>query len=141
MSPVADPLAALRVALLADPTLALVVGERVHVEVLPGAEAEAMPRAGVLLRHAGGPGAPRHADLLQLRVDTHSYGPTPYTAQEVHWLVHQALRGIERRHVGGTLLHSVLAEAGPRSQRDPATEWPEVVGTWALLAAQEVPVA
>jgi hypothetical protein len=138
---IASPLSALRLALLEDPDVAELLGDRVYVERLPGAEAEAMPRAGVVLRHAGGAGAPAHARLVLLRVDVHAFGPTTYTAETAHWTVHAALRRLERRTVGGTLLHAVLPTSGARAQTDPTTEWPELVSTWALTAAEEVAVA
>jgi hypothetical protein len=135
---IVPPLEALAAALQADAELSAAIGQRVYVARVPG-EPDPDPGPGVLLRHAGGPGAPRHAPLLAVRVDVHAYGPTPYAANLVHYAVHAALRRIERQTIAGTLLHSVLAEGGPVDLVDPVTQWPEVVSTWALLAAEEVP--
>jgi hypothetical protein len=134
------PLQALRAALLADPLVSAAVGDRVYVGRVPGAAAGIVPEtAGVMLRAAGGPGAPRHAALVAIRVNVHAYGPTPYSADLAHYVVHDALRRIERQVIAGTLIHSVLAEGGPTLVADPTTDAPEVVSTWALLTAEEVP--
>lgn len=138
---IVPPLEALRAALLADPLVAAVLGDRIYVGRVPGAPAagELPENPGALLRHAGGLGAPRHAALLAVRVDVHAYGPTPYSANLTHYTLHDALRRIERLTIAGTLVHSVLPEGGPVDLVDPTTEWPEVVSSWALLTAEEVP--
>lgn len=137
---IVPPLEALRAALLADPLLAVAVGEHVYVDVVPARATPSLEaEAGVMLRHAGGPGAARHAALLAVRVDVHAFGATPYAAMLAHYAAHDALRRVERLTIAGTLIHSVLPEAGPMSVTNPTTEYPEVVSTWALLTAEEVP--
>lgn len=135
---VADPLSAL-VAHLRT-ALAASTSGRVFGEQLPGSETSSMPRAGVLLRSAGGPGAARHAPLLRIRVDVHAYGATPYSAMLVHWAAYAALRDVNRLLVGSTLLHACEPESGPIAQTDAETEWPEVVSSWLVTAAEHVPV-
>lgn len=134
---VADPVAAL-VAHLRT-ALAVATGGRVFAGTLPGSEASSMPRSGVLLRAAGGPAAPAHAPLVVMRVDVHAYGATPYAAMMVHWAAYAALRDLSRLTIAGTLIHSCMPETGPFSQRDPDTEWPEVVSSWRVTAAEHVP--
>lgn len=138
---VVPPLEALRAALLADPLVAAVLEDRVYVGRVPGTPAAGVLPAlpGCLLRHAGGPGGAVHAALVAVRVDCHAYGPTPYSANLAHYLLHDAFRRIERQAAGGTLIHSVLPEGGPIDLVDPSTEWPEVVSSWALLTAEEIP--
>jgi hypothetical protein len=134
---VVDPMSALVAHLRTGLTVA--AGGRVFAEQLPGSETSAMPRSGVLLRHAGGPGAPAHAQLVLLRIDAHCYGATPYAAMLVHWELFSLLRDLQRVVVGGTLLHSATPETGPISQIDSETEWPEVVSSWLVTAAERVP--
>jgi hypothetical protein len=139
---IVPPLAALRLALLADAAVVTALGDRVYVGQVPGADVGGgalAPTNGCLLRASGGSGTPRTAPILASRVDVHAYGPTTYTADLTHYAVYEALRRVERLTIGGTLLHSCLPETGPIHLVDPSTEWPEVVSTWALLAAEAVP--
>lgn len=135
---VADPIAALVEHLRT--ALAVAAGGRVFAGSLPRTEVASMPRAGVLLRAAGGPTQPAHAPLVIVRVDVHAYGATPYAAMTMHWAAFGALRDLTRLTIAGTLLHSCVPETGPFSQTDPDTEWPEVVSSWRVTAAEHVPV-
>jgi len=138
LSTIANPLAALAGYLRAIPELQAACGARVFAQALPGQEAPQMPRTAVVLRSSGGPGTPRNLPLLYVRLDAVSYGRTYLEADNLGWVVHAALNGLDRVETGGTLLHALVSAGGPISVRDPDTEWPQVVSTWTLMAAEAV---
>lgn len=134
---IANPLAALAGYLREDSSLEAILAERIFAQTLPGSEADAMPRPAAVLRSAGGPGSPRHAPLLYVRLDAVSYGRTFLEADSVGWTLWSALNAVNRVTTGGTILHGLVSTGGPVAVRDPDTEWPQVVSSWTLMAAEE----
>lgn len=135
-----DPLVAVRIYLLADAGVAALASTRVFAAELPSAEASEMPRATVVIAAAGGggasPGARSHVPVGGVRIDVKCYGASPAEASELHYATLSALKTIGRTFVDGTLLHSCVVEGGPFSLREPDVDWPLVLSTYQLLAAE-----
>lgn len=139
MTAIADTIKGLRLYLLADATVAGLVGTRVFGGELPDSEADDMPRACVVLNYAGG-FADRWAyvELGEPRVDVRCYGTTPYVADQLYRAVHGALKHLTRTVLGGTMLHSASLESSVQGLRDPDTEWPFAFSSWVVLASERV---
>lgn len=137
---IADPLAALIGWLRARPALsAAPLSGRIFAGALPPAEVPNMPRMAVVVRAAGGPESPRHLPIVVMRLDVMAYGRTHHEAAAAQWPVFDELRRLVRVTTGGTLLHAANPAGGPISGRDPDTEWPQLVTSWLLTAAEEAP--
>ena len=135
-------LAVLRAYLLGVGIVAAQVGERVFGEDLPREEADAMPRAAVVVKSAGGSGLEdgSFADLTRYAVDVWSYGATPTGAHTVRRAAFGALKALDRAVVAlgdgsSVLLHSATRTVGPRVILDPETKWPAVIESFDLLAS------
>jgi len=138
--PIPDPLVAVRSYLVANAGVSALAGTRVFVAELPSAEADSMPRGAVVLSAAGGaqsgPGARSHVEAGTTRIDVRCYGSSHVEASALHYAVLTALKAIGRTFVDGTLLHSCVVEGGPFSLREPDVDWPLVLSTYSLLAAE-----
>lgn len=131
-----DPLAAVRAYLLGITELTALVGQRVYVPELPGADATAMPRAAVVLSESGGPGDLTYGHLSVQRMDVRSYGPTFIEAWHVHAVVHRALKAIRRVRVGACLIHVVTVETGVLRLREPEVNWPLALRVYQVKSAE-----
>lgn len=131
-----DPLVAIRTVLLADPEVATYVDTRVFVAELPVGETPHMPRGAVVLSEAGGRGSRGFARIGDTRVDVRSYGADFIEAWRVHAAVHEVLKQLRRSRVGDALLYTVTVEGGPLRLREPQVEWPLVLRTYGVTAAE-----
>lgn len=135
-----DPLVAVRTYLLADAGVSAIASTRVFAAELPSTEASNMPRAAVVVTAAGGGqaslGARSHVPVGSIRMDVRCYGETPAAASALHYAVLSALKAIGRTFVDATLLHSCVVEGGPFNLREPDVDWPLVLSTYSLLAAE-----
>ncbi len=122
----ADPIAAVVAYLLADGDVAAKVVARGYGGELPPAETKLMPRAAFVVKASGG--APltgaSFAEADVQRIDIYAYGRTPNEAGQLSSLIMLKLRRLQRRVVGGVLLHWVNSAGGYTSGREPETEWP-----------------
>lgn len=135
---VSDPLAALVAYLASDSEVSALVGTRVFGQELPPGEAQQMPRPCVVVQAAGGFGERSDVPVQTLRVDARCYGRTLHEAMAVHLAVYGALKKrLRRSQQGDALLHSAIMEGGPRPLRDPDADWPFVLSSWQLIAADE----
>jgi hypothetical protein len=122
-----DVLAALRTVLLADDGVAALCGTRVWAAELPKAEVTNMPRANVVLAHAGGFERMATDPRVRPRVDVYSYGETFFSAGQLDRAVYDALKALRRRKVGEALIHGVALAGGPIQLRDSDAGWPVLV--------------
>lgn len=133
-----DPLVAIRTLLLTDTEVAALVDSRVFVAELPGGETPHMPRAAVVLSEAGGRGSRGFARIGDTRVDVRSYGGDLVQSWQVHAAVHEVLKQLRRSRVGEALVYTVTVEGGPLRLREPQVEWPLVLRTYQVTAAELV---
>jgi hypothetical protein len=137
----ADPIQAIRTLLLADATVAALVGTRGWGGELPPSSVAGMPRAGFLVRSAGG-GAMGTGDYLSTtdaRVDVFCYGGTPHEANALYRAVRHALRYLRRTVQNTTVLYWAKESGGPNSLRESDTEWPLTLSSWQVYwSDQEV---
>lgn len=144
MTAIVNVLAGLRAFLIADSATAALVAGRVFVYELPQAEASHMPRAAVVLYPGGGSIGLGHASTLRVgtqRVDVRSYGTTPSDAGAVSRAVHGAMKHMIRARgdissSGDVLLHGASLVLAALYLRDPDTDWPFVLESWDLQAAE-----
>jgi hypothetical protein len=132
---IADSLSALVAYLSAQAEVSGLVAGRVYGAELPAVEVPSMPRHVILVRWAGGSGTLVQARLHSGRVDVWSYGITPFEANRLWRSVYPALKSLDRRVYAQTLLHGLREAGGPMNVREPATEWPAVIQSWQILAA------
>lgn len=135
-----DVMVALIDLLQSDTGVSALVGDHVYGSALPPSEAGRQPSKAVVLRYAGGggsaPGSADYLDLAEQRVDVYSYGETMYEADKVRRAVHSALKSINRVIMGPVLVHRANWAAGPITFMDPDTDWPAMVETWNVMAAE-----
>jgi len=137
-----DPVSAIVAILKADSAVSALAGTRVYGEELPQAEADAMPRKGVVIRSSGGVspvrGRMRHTGG---RVDAICWAETPYQANLLNRAVFDALKSVLRRRValdaGGVLIHWIEDASGPLSLRDADTNWPAVTQSFQIFHAMD----
>lgn len=119
----------------------LAITTRVFAPRLPISEAANMPRQCVVLRRAGGlgfAGARDFTRLQELRIDAFCYGANEKEAGTLNLAVHDALlRNLDREKVGSVLLHSATQSAGPADLMDPDGNWPLVLETFNVIAAEQ----
>ena len=135
-----DPIGALVALLKADAGVAALVGVRVFGGELPQAEAESMPRKGVILRLSGGVNpVGGYVEATAERVDAISWGETSYEADQVSRAVRGALIRLRRQVVTvsgtGVLIHSAEQAGGRISVRDQETNWPAITQAFQVLYA------
>lgn len=138
MTPAADPIAALRTILLADPDLDTAVNGQVYGGEIPEAESKSMPVAAVVLRPAGGPSTPGggYQQFGKQRVDVVCYGHTLSESYAIDRLVYPILNAIQRQVADSVLVHSATCEAKAATARDPLKQWPTTYSSWLVLAAE-----
>lgn len=139
MTVVPDPLAALRIYLIADPDVNSLVDGRVWGGKLDEAENKNMRRANLVLVPAGGPATlGRTNDFGDMRIDTICYAEDEASAWMLYRTVLAAMKRLERQAIDGVLLHWAKPLTGGATGTDPLTNWPSCLGSFHVLAA-EVP--
>ncbi len=137
---VADHLTALATILKADATLAALVGIRVFGGDLPREEAPSMARKCLVVKSAGNPGGLGSADdvrVVEIRYDVISYGETPWEADRVRRAAYTVFKELARKTQSSIVFHRALHSGGPIQARDQDTDWPFVLDSWDVLAAEE----
>lgn len=133
-------MAAIRAFLLANATVADLVGQRVYGNEIPDVEAALMPRKLILVLSAGGAylsQANRSYMQVDARMkDVNCYGETPYEARKLWDAVNEALKGMRRHLRGDCLLYSAVKIGGPTSLREPDSKWPFTLSSYQVLAAE-----
>jgi hypothetical protein len=135
----ADPIAALVALLLADASVAALVGTRGFGGELPAGETGSMPRKAFVLRGSGGvplTGASFVEHDAQ-RIDLFAFGETPREAEKVRAACALALRRARRQLVSGVLIHWVNPAGGFSQGREPETEWPRSFQSFQCFHALE----
>lgn len=135
-----DPVSAVRTFVAADAAVAALAAARVYAGELLDTEAANMPRYAVVISAAGGAPSRDYARLGRTRIDVRSYGERPYLAMKLSLAVHEALKHLERETEtpGPVLIHSVTPEGGPTHMRDADGDWPVVLRSYEVLAAEAV---
>lgn len=131
-----NALAALVAYIGTDFDLILLVGNRIYAGELPHDETPDMPRACIVINHAGGPGSRDYLKIGEMRIDVKCYGETLIQASEVYNVLSDFLKNIRRIVQDDILLHRLNESGGPTLTRDPAIFWPYVISTWMLLASE-----
>ncbi len=115
-------------------------GGRVYGGDLDEAEVPNMPRAALVVAYAGGGtlgvGANSYLRVGEIRVDLRCYGETPYEADRIHRAAHGLMKHMRRDVVSSVLLHHAVNSGGPLQLRDPKTDWPFVLRTYMVTAAE-----
>jgi hypothetical protein len=135
MSAAADPLGALRTILLADADVAAASGGNVYCIEIRREDVKAMPRAAVLLKPAGGPGARGYQQFGKLRVTVACYGETGDESWTLWLTVKPVLQQLARVTSQHALIHSATMEADGAFGIDPTTQWPTTFSSWLVLAS------
>lgn len=139
-----DPLSAVRAVLRADASVtAIVPSAQIYAGEMPQTESVAQPRAAVILSLAGGPADRGYSQLGRRRLDVRCYGATPFEAMKLGNQVYESLKAVERVRVTSatplitpTLIHGINVEAGPTPLRDADGDWPMVLTTFEIVAAE-----
>ena len=98
-----------------------------------------MPRACVVLRMSGGLGRVGSRDFVDIgetRIDVFNYGTTGQTATQLQRATHDTMKAMDRDVQGDALLHCAHQSSGPIWLRDPDGDWPLVLETWNVIAAE-----
>lgn len=134
----ADLIGGLVAFLKADAGVAALAGGRVHGGHIPDRDIEAMPRATVVLKGAGG-GLLGRAYLRagDRRVDVDCYGRTDREGEDLYLAVHEALKGLRPTTVGNVQLKWAEPSSRGVNLRDPDTDWPLTASSWQVLAGED----
>lgn len=132
-------ISALIALLKADADVNTATGGRVWGGEVPSGQVDAMPQASVVVQAAGGLGVfgrgyQRHSDK---RVDVICYADSPRAAYQLWLQVRPVLKHMRRQVQAGTVLHWARPSGDATQARDPDTDWPAVLSTWQVLAAEE----
>lgn len=120
---------ALRLLLLSDTDVNYLTGGRVYVEDIPDSEIVNMPRACLVIRANGGIEQNDFGPIAVPRYDLWSYGADRIEAAEVDRAVWDYLHYVDNVEENNTLIHTVILSGGPRSAKEPGTEWPVQIRT------------
>lgn len=123
-------------------TVSALAGARIYGAELPATEAAHMPRACVVLRHAGqgfGSWGMRRTGVGSQRFDVRCYGATPREAMLLSGVVTAAMKGLVRHADGATVLFDAAHTGGPFSLLEPdGLEWPFALTSYNVLTNEEV---
>lgn len=122
-----DPVAALVMALLADPDTSALAGTDIYGGELPGDVLDRMPTSAIVIAASGGgslTGA-SGVDADAQRVDLLAYAATPAEANRLRATASRRLWSIERELLAGTLIHWVNRAGGFAQARDRDGHWPQ----------------
>lgn len=132
-----DPIYGLVGYLAADAGVSALVGTRVFGGELPRSENGSMPRQAVVVQPAGGGiMGLAYQDYGDFRVDVSCYGATPLDAWALYLAVHSALKSLRREVSHSALLHWARPSSKGLSGRDTDTDWPLVISSWQVFAAE-----
>lgn len=106
---------------------------------VPAGQVDTMPRTSIVVQAAGGLGVfgrsyQRYGDK---RVDIICYADSPRAAYALWLQVRPVLKHMRRQVQAGTLLHWARQSGDATQARDPDTDWPAVLSTWQVLAAEQ----
>jgi hypothetical protein len=133
---IAGQLEALLALLAADSDTSAQISGRAYVAELPPAQTVSMPRNAIVLKLSGGPADGSYLNYGQTRVDVWNYGSTPFEATKTQRASHACLKAICRAFQNNVLIHGATRSSGPISFRTPDTDWPVVVESWLVSAAE-----
>jgi len=133
----ADSMKALVAIMQADTALTALLGTRVFGGDLPRAEVPSMPRKCMVLKYAGGSPNSDYVELTEFRIDMMCYGETPFDADQVRRAGHDVMKILSRKVQSNVLIHRANHSGGPISLRDRDTEWPLVLNSYDVLAAEQ----
>ena len=134
---VPDPLAALRLWLLADADVIAFTGTAIYTMEIPKEVAGDMPKYLLLLKETSGGIPPMGcARLGAFPIDVRSYGPSYGAARVLAMGVYQKLKFLQRATANNTLIHNVVPLSGRMNVRDPNTDSPFVNQSFKLTAAE-----
>jgi len=137
---VPDVASALRVLLRADTAVtAIAPAGQIYAGEMPQTESAAQPRAAVIVANAGGPAGRGYVRLGRRRVDVRCYGTTPFEAMRLANQVYESLKALQRLRIASptpTLIHAVNVEGAPSPFRDADGDWPAVITTFEVVAAE-----
>lgn len=112
------------------------VGTDVYGMELPRAEVNNMAQKLIVVSSVGGDPVYHHMKLTWNIVEVRCYGETYYEAWRLHNAAHAFFKGLNRVTYDTLLLHTAIPVNGPITLQDPKFEWPVVLSTWRLLAAE-----
>lgn len=133
-----DLIAAL-VEFVADvPEVRALTDGRVFGGELPAEEQRFMPRAAVVVSPAGGSGAfgGGYQQYGDRRVDVHLYAATMPDADALWRALNPAMKQMRRAVHADCLLHWARSGGDPLTLRDPDTDWPYVLASYQVMAAE-----
>lgn len=138
MTAIVDPVAAIRSILLADTTVAALVGAEGVVSEIDEDIAPAMPKQIIVLKPSGGPRSPGGGDQQfgAQRLDVICYAATLYDSWTVYLAAYGALKAIRRKKVNGVLIHGAAVESKGSTARDVLKQWPVTYSSWLVTAAE-----
>lgn len=133
-----DLLFALITALRTDSDVVAMVGNRVYGLQVPDSETVNMPRAALVVRYVTlpmmyGTGSQNYGDN---GIEVLTYGATPYDADRLWRIVHPMLKHLMREVHSHVLIHWARPISGPYPLRELDTDWPYVLSTWQVMAAE-----
>lgn len=132
-----DPIGALVDVLKADADTAALAGVHVYGAELPQDMVARLPANAIVVSASGGPSLTGESDaeVDTQRVDLTCYGATPFEAEQLRRVAARAVRGIRRRMIGDTLIHTVSTAGGFSAGRDRDGGWPTAFQSFQLLYA------
>lgn len=134
-----DRVAALIAFLQTNAAVAELTAGRVYGGELPESEQRHQPRPAVVVSPGGG-GSGSIGNAFQeygdRSVDLRLYGKTPGQADLLWRTVAPALKHLRREVHAGCLLHWAKPSVGEINLRDPNTQWPFVLASYQVLAAE-----
>jgi len=139
-----DVLSAVRAVLRADTNVtAIAPAAQIYAGEMPQTETTLQPRPAIIVALAGGPTDRGYTQLGRRRMDVRCYGSTPFEAMRLANQVYESLKGLQRRRVTSvtpaitpTLIHAITVEGGPTPLRDADGDWPMVLTTFEITAAE-----
>ena len=123
-----------------DADLQVLVDTRVWGDKVPLAEANAVARGNVLLRHVPSASLGPTGGYVELQMNSYDitcYGKTPKEAKDIYLEVYRILKHARRQVIAETLIHSFTQIMSPRSFVDPDTKWDAIISGWNSLASEK----
>jgi hypothetical protein len=112
-------IAALEKYLLEDPDLELEVKGNVYVGYFPPEKVAEMPVKAVVIRGAGGNPDDRLDTIHLQQIEIVSAGASAFEAMTVDLAVCQVLKDLDRKTIGGVLLHNAQVAGGAQQSMNP----------------------
>ncbi len=131
-----NPISAVIDFLQADAEVLAQVGTKVFAPEVPKTETEAMPQKCIVLQANGAPADRGRIRLMKIRLEFRAYGATPFDAWGPYLAAYDAFKHMQSNVQGTVLLLDAEMVEGPFDLRDPDLDWPFVMGTVNLMAAE-----